>query len=120
MKLKRFHISFKNIVSEAKSELKSYVLGLSADRGYHIDDLMLFFDDTGFLPGVRVSLRPTLNYDERELSDLETALETDLNNIVFRHVYNSRHKINSEDSSRVMCIPHIGECLPQLVVGSQN
>src|SRR5659263_739033 len=95
MKLNRFHISFKTIVSEAKSELKSRVLSLSADRGYYVDNLTLFFEDTGFMPGVRVSLQPTLNYDVHALSELETALETDINNIVFNYIYNSRHKILS-------------------------
>jgi hypothetical protein len=120
MKLERFHISFETIVSEANSELKSRVLLLSAHRGYHIDDLTLFFDDTGFMPGVRVALRPILNYDKQVLSELEVVLENDLNNIVFDYVYNSRHKISSEDSSTIMCIPHISECIPQLVIASQN
>ena len=120
MKLNRFHISFKTIVSEAKSELKSRVLSLSADRGYYIDNLTLFFEDTGFMPGVRVSLQPTLNYDVHALSELETALETDINNIVFNYIYNSRHKISAEDSSTVLCIPHISECISQLVIASQN
>jgi formyltetrahydrofolate hydrolase len=120
MELKRFHISFKTVVSEAKSELKSHVSLLCADHGYYIDNLTLFLDDTGLMPGVRVALRPTSSYDEQALSELEAALENDLNNIVFDYVYNSRNKISAEDSSTVMCISHISECISQLVLASQN
>ena len=120
MELKRVHSCFKNVVSEANSELKSHVSLLCADLGYYVDHLTLFFDDTGFMPGVRVALRPTLNYDEQTLSELEAALEKDLNNIVFDYVYNSRHKISAEDSNTVMCIPYVSECISQLVIASQN
>jgi hypothetical protein len=120
MKIETVHVSFETIVSEAKSELKSRVLCLSAHHGYHIADLTLFFDDAGFMPGVRVALRPMLSYDKQELFKLEVELENDLNNFIFDYVYNSRRKIGAEDSSRVMRIPHIGECISQLVIASQN
>jgi formyltetrahydrofolate hydrolase len=120
MELKRFHLSFKTVVSEAKSELKGYVSLLCADHGYYVDHLMLFFDDAGLMPGVRVALQPTLNYDEHMLSELEAALEDDLNNIVFDYVYNARHKISAEESRTVVSIPHISECISQLMIASQN
>jgi hypothetical protein len=120
MNIKRIHFSFKTVVSEAKSELKSHASLLCADRGYCIDDLTLFFDDTGLMPGVRVALRPALNYDEQTLTELEVALEDDLNNIVFDYAYNTRQIIGAEDSITVRSILHISECMPQLVAASQN
>jgi hypothetical protein len=120
MNIKRVHLSFKNVVSEAKSELKSHASLFCADRGYYVDDLTLFFDDMGLMPGVRVALQPALSYDKLALTELELALEDDLNNIVFDYAYNTRHKISAEDSITVWAILHISECMPQLVTASQN
>jgi len=120
MNIERIYFSFKTVVSEAKSKLKSHASLFCADRGYYVDDLKLFFDDTGLMPGVRVALQPALNYDEQALTELEVALEDDLNNIVFDYAYNTRHKISAEDSITVRVIPHINECMPRLVTASQN
>jgi len=120
MNIKRLHSSFKTVVSEAKSELKSHASLFCADRGYYVNDLTLFFDNTGLMPRVRVALQPTLSYDEQALTELEVALEDDLNNIVFDYAYNTQHKISAEDSITVWAIPHINECMPQLVTASQN
>jgi hypothetical protein len=120
MNIKRLHSSFKTVVSEAKSELKSHASLFCADRGYYVNDLTLFFDNTGLMPRVRVALQPTLSYDEQALTELEVALEDDLSNIVFDYAYNTQHKISAEDSITVWAIPHINECMPQLVTASQN
>jgi hypothetical protein len=120
MNIKRVQLSFKNVVSEAKSELKSHASLFCADRGYYVEDLTLFFDDTGLMPGVRVALQPALSYDELALTELELALEDDLNNIIFDYAYNTRHKISAEDSITVLAIPHISECMSQLVTAAQN
>jgi len=120
MEIKRLHNSFKAIVTETNRELKSYASLFCADRGYYLDDLTLFVDDTRLMPGVHVALQPALNYDQQALNELEVALEDDLNNIVFDSSYNSQHKISAEDSITVRSIPYISECLLQLVTASQN
>jgi hypothetical protein len=120
MNIERIHFSFKTVASDANSKLKSRASFFCADHGYYVDDLTLFFDDTGLLPGVHVELRPALNYDEGTLTELEMALEHDLNNIVFDYAYNTRHIIGAEDSITVRSIAHVSECMPQLVTASQN
>jgi len=120
MEIKRLHYSFKAIVTETNRELKSYASLFCADRGYFLEDLTLYVDDTGLIPGVRVVLQPALTYDEQALTELEVALEDDLNNIVFDCSYNTRHKISAEDSMTIRSIQHISECMPQLVTASQN
>jgi hypothetical protein len=120
MNMKRVHFIFKTFYSEVNSELKSHASLFCADRGYYIDDCTLFFDYTELLPGVSVALLPALNYDKQALKELEVALEDDLNNIIFNYAYNARHIIGAEDSIKALCIPHISECMSQLVITSQN
>jgi hypothetical protein len=120
MNIERLNVSFKEVVLEQKKELKSYASLFCAARAFYAEDLTLFFDDTGLMPGVRVALQPALHYDEQALTELEVALEQDLNNIVFDYAYNARHKIRAEDSKTVRSIPHISKCMPQLVTASQN
>jgi hypothetical protein len=120
MDIKRLHFSFRNIVLESNRELKNYASLFCADHGYCVDDLSLFFDDSGLIPGVRVALQPALHYDEQALTELNVALEKDLNNIVFDYAYNNRQKISAEDSNTVRSIPRISEYMPQLLSASQN
>jgi hypothetical protein len=120
MNIERIRFSFKAAVSKAKFELKAHASFICADRGYYIDDLTLFFDDTKLMPGVRVALRRTLNYDEQAFTELKVALEDDLNNIIFDYAYNTQHMIGAEDSITARSFPRISERMPLLVTASQN
>jgi hypothetical protein len=120
MNIESLRLSFKDVVSKQKRELKSYASLFCAEQGYYIEDLALFFDDTALLPCLVVEFTPTLHYGEQALKELTAALEKDLNNIVFNYAYNRRYKIGTEDSSIVRSIPRISEHMPQLVTASQN
>lgn len=119
MNLNRLHYSYRTIILETSQELKNYASLFFTDRGYCVDDLSLFFDDSGLIPGVRVALQPALNYDKQALKELKVALEDDLNNIVFDYAYNTQYKIYADDS-RMISLRHIRESLPQFVIAAQN
>lgn len=120
MNIERLHPLFEAVLSEMERELKSYASLFCTECGYCVDDSTLFFDDEAVLPGVRVALKPALRYGVQELADLAAALEDDLNNIVFNHVYNTRHKIGAEDSKTIEYIPYINEHLRQFMIVPQN
>ena len=60
MKVEKLRQLFKAVLSEMKKELKSYAWLFCAERGYSIDDSLLYVDDAGLLPAIRVALTPAL------------------------------------------------------------
>ncbi|MGB9370723.1 MAG: hypothetical protein WCB79_02130 [Halobacteriota archaeon] len=120
MKVEKLRQLFKAVLSEMKKELQSYAWLFCAERGYCIDDSLLFVDDAGILPAIRVALTPALRYELPHLAHLADELENDLTNIVFDYAYNTRHKIGAEDLKTIGHIPYVSEHIRQLMTVPQN
>ena len=120
MKVEKLRELFKAVLSEMKKELQSYAWLFCAERGYCINDSLLFVDDAGLLPGIRVALTPALRYELPQLSHVAAELENDLTNIVFDYAYNMRHKIGAEDLKTIERIPYVSEHVWRLMTAPQN
>ncbi|HYC20686.1 MAG TPA: hypothetical protein VEF35_08755 [Candidatus Bathyarchaeia archaeon] len=120
MKVEKLRELFKAVLSEMKKELQSYAWLFCAERGYCIDDSLLFVDNAGILPAIRVALTPALRYEVPQLAHLAGELENDLTNIVFDYAYNTRHKIGAEDLNTIEHIPYVSEHVWRLMTAPQN
>ena len=120
MKVEKLRQLFKAVLSEMKKELQNYAWLFCAERGYSIDDSLLYVDDVGLLPAIRVALTPALRYELPQLAHLAGELENDLTNIVFDYAYNTRHKIGAEDLKTIEHIPYISEHAWGLLTTPQN
>ena len=120
MKVEKLRQLFEAVLSEMKKELQSYAWLFCAERGYCINDSLLFVDDAGLLPTIRVALTPALRYELPQLAHLTAELENDLTNIVFDYAYNTRHKIGAEDLKTIEHIPYVSEHVWRLMTVPQN
>jgi len=120
MEIKKLRSLLEETSSKMEGDLKRYASLFCAKHGYFVEEVTLFFDDSAFAPGIRVSLTPSLSYDSLELGVLAAVLEDDLNNIVFDYAYNRSHKIGAEDSNPIKPMLYLVEHIAPCLIASQN
>ena len=120
MKRETLHELFEIALYTKEEELKRYAEYFCAESGYSVNDFALRCETKALLPEIHASFRPTLNYDARDLFQLTTELEDDLNNIVFEHAYNMHFRIGAENARTIEHLPLFCESLQQLSIVRQN
>jgi len=120
MKLETLSKLFKAVLLDMQEELKSYSRLFCLEHGYAIEDLKLVLKETTLLPEIRVTLKPALRYERKDLALFKAQIEDDLNNIVFAYAYNNQHRIRAEEPQTIERVTFVSQNVRQLMTAQQN
>ncbi len=98
MRLEKLNDLFKASFIELRDFLRSFFINECSRKGYLIDDLDLELNCNEILPGVRVKICESKNYNNEVIECLENKIESKINNVIYDYILEQGLRIKySED-----------------------
>jgi hypothetical protein len=100
MRLEKLNELFKASFIELTDFLRSFFIDQCSRMGYLIDGLDLEFNSSEILPGVRVKVCQSKNYNNEVIKCLEDKIESKINNVIYEYILEQGLRIKySEDGA---------------------